>query len=67
MNKTEALKRCPECDSDKVTVTAEQSFMVNTGDHYCFNVKTQDSDAKARCLVCGWVGEHKDLEGFIYD
>ena len=67
MTKDEALKRCPECGSDKVTVTAEQSFMVNTGDHYCQSVKTQDSDAKSRCLVCGWVGEHKDLVGFSYD
>ena len=65
--KTKALKRCPECGSDKVTVTAEQAFMVNTGEHYCHSVKTQDSDAKARCLACGWVGEHKDLAGFSYD
>ena len=63
----EALKNCPECGSEGVTVTAEQMFLVNTGEHYCHSVKTQDSDAKARCIACGWVGEHKDLVGFGYD
>lgn len=52
---------CPSCGSDDVAVTAEQMFMVNTGDHYCHSVKTQDDDAKATCLACRWAGERKDL------
>ena len=48
---------CPECNSLEVTVTAEQMFMVNTGDHYCHSVKTQDSDATATCLTCRWTGQ----------
>ena len=52
---------CPECGSDQVTVTAEQSFMVNTGEHYCHSVKTHDPDAKARCLSCQWQGERHAL------
>ena len=52
---------CPECGSDQVTVTAEQSFMVNTDEHYCHSVKTHDPDAKARCLSCQWQGERRAL------
>lgn len=52
---------CPDCGSDKVTVTAEQMFMVNTGNHYCHSVKTQDDDSKAYCLACLWTGQRKDL------
>lgn len=52
---------CPECGSVKVTVTAEQMFMVNTGEHWCHSVKTQDSDAKAGCLDCGWKGTRDQL------
>lgn len=52
---------CPACGSDRVTVTAEQMFMVNTGQHYCHSVKTQDADAKAECLYCGWKGQRLDL------
>jgi hypothetical protein len=58
----EALKLCPECDSHQVTVTAEQSFMVNTGEHYCHSVKTQDTDAKATCLECWWLGRNDELK-----
>ena len=47
---------CPDCGSDNVTVTAEQMFMVNTGDHYCHSVKTHDYCAKAQCLDCNWEG-----------
>lgn len=54
---------CPECESEEVAVTAEQMFMVNTGGHYCHSVKTQDSNAKAACLACGWTGDRKDLKG----
>ena len=53
---------CPECKSEEVAVTAEQMFMVNTGDHYCHSVKTQDSNAQATCLTCRWVGKRKDLK-----
>lgn len=52
---------CPECGSAEITVTAEQMFMVNTGDHYCHSVKTQDSNAKADCLDCRWTGERHQL------
>ena len=52
---------CPECGSAEVAVTAEQMFMVNTGEHYCHSVKTQDDDSKATCLACRWTGERKDL------
>jgi Zn finger protein HypA/HybF involved in hydrogenase expression len=67
MTKDKALQRCPECNSDKVLVVEEQSFLINTGEHYCHSVKIQDSNAKARCLTCGWVGEHRELAGFSYD
>lgn len=58
----EPTYHCPECGSDQVTVTAEQSFMANTGEHYCHSVKTHDSDAKARCLACHWEGQRHQLE-----
>lgn len=48
---------CPECGSEKVTATAEQKFMVNTGDHYCHSVKVHDFNAKATCLDCDWEGQ----------
>ena len=57
------VRTCPECDSEDVVVTAEQMFYVNTGDHYCQSVKTQDSDAKATCLDCTWEGRLQDLTG----
>lgn len=53
---------CPECGSEEVTVTAEEMFMANTGDHYCHSVKTQDSDAKASCLDCQWEGRREQLK-----
>ena len=52
---------CPNCGSRKVTVTAEQMFMVNTGEHYCHSVKTQDDNAKATCLKCDWSGQRIEL------
>jgi transcription elongation factor Elf1 len=52
---------CPECGSAEVTVTAEQMFMVNTGEHYCHSVKTHDGDAKATCLSCRWEGQRQGL------
>lgn len=53
---------CPECGSDQIAVTAEQMFMVNSGDHYCHSVKTQDGNAKADCLDCEWTGERHQLK-----
>ena len=53
---------CPECGSTEVAVTAEQMFMVNTGEHYCHSVKAQDSDAQATCLACRWKGQRQDLK-----
>jgi Tfp pilus assembly protein PilV len=58
----EALKLCPECDGHHVAVAAEEMFMVNTGEHYCHSVKTQDADAKATCLECWWVGRNDELK-----
>lgn len=55
------MKTCPECGSPEVTLTHEQSFMANTGEHYCHSVKTQDPDAKANCLNCWWLGRHDQL------
>jgi hypothetical protein len=52
---------CPECGSDEVFSTHEQAFMVNTGDHYCHMVKTQDIDSKAGCCECDWRGERHQL------
>jgi len=52
---------CPECSSPNVTETAEQKWMVNTGEHYCHSVKTHDADAKSDCLDCGWTGLHMNL------
>lgn len=52
---------CPACGSDRVATTAEQMFMVNSGDHYCHSVKAHDDEAKATCLACRWKGQRKDL------
>ena len=56
-------RTCPECGSENVTVDAVQTFMVNTGEHYCHSVKTQDEDATSHCLDCGWRGERRNLLG----
>jgi predicted nucleic-acid-binding Zn-ribbon protein len=55
---------CPDCASTEVTLTHEQQFMANTGEHYCHSVKIQDSDSKAYCITCGWSGFHDDLIGY---
>jgi transcription elongation factor Elf1 len=52
----EALLKCPQCGSQEVTVTAE-----NSGDHYCHSVKTQDANAQAACLGCLWRGRRDQL------
>ena len=53
---------CPKCESEQVVVTAEQQFMVNTDEHYCHSVKTQDTAAKVICLECWWECERIQLE-----
>lgn len=53
---------CPECKSDKVTTAHIQTFLVNTGEHWCHSVKTQDSDSPARCIDCSWEGERHQLD-----
>lgn len=58
----EPMLLCPTCGSDKVTTTAEQMFMANTGDHYCHSMKAHDSDAKAACLECKWHGIRAQLK-----
>lgn len=57
----EPTLKCPECGSERVTVMAETSYMVNTGEHWCHSVKTHDSDAKAGCLDCNWQGQRANL------
>ncbi len=52
---------CPDCGSRNVAATAEQMFMVNTGDHYCHSVKAHDDNAKATCLDCCWSGLRDQL------
>lgn len=56
--------KCPECESEKVVLVSETSYMANGGDFFCHSVKTQDSDATARCLDCGWSGRHDQLTGY---
>jgi hypothetical protein len=58
------LYLCPDCHEPDVTLTAEQSFMANTLEHYCFSVKIQDANAQARCIKCGWTGEHSELTNY---
>ena len=58
----EPLFVCPECGSDKVTTEHHQMFMVNSGDHYCHSMKTQDSDSPATCLDCEWKGRRDQLK-----
>lgn len=56
--------KCPDCESTEVTLTHEQMFMANTGEHYCHSVKIQDPDSKAVCLDCRWEGRHDQLIGY---
>lgn len=58
----ELMLRCPVCVSSEIIITEEQMFEANTGHHYCHSVKFQDSDAKAKCLHCGWEGQRFQLE-----
>lgn len=58
---------CPDCGSDEVTLTSEQSFMANTGEYYCESVKIHDSISTATCLNCWWVGRHYQLIGYGED
>lgn len=64
---TEPTLICPECGSDRVTTDHIQTFMVNTGEHFCHSVKTHDSNSPASCLACGWKGERKDLKEAAID
>ncbi len=52
---------CPDCGSEQVTTEHHQMFMVNTGEHWCHSVKTQDHDSPATCLDCHWKGERQHL------
>lgn len=63
MEEKQPMLCCPECGSYQVTVSSVQTFMVNTGEHYCHSVKTHDGDAKSMCLACDWVGLRQDLKG----
>lgn len=52
---------CPRCGGDQVTVAHIQTFMANTGEHYCHSVKTHDHDSPAGCLACPWAGQRHQL------
>ena len=60
---SESELRGPSCGSDRVTVTEESMFFVNTMEHYCHSVKAHDDNAKATCLECRWEGERQQLKG----
>lgn len=51
----------PECRSSRVTSQYHQTFMVNTGEHYCHSMKTHDPESPSRCLDCSWSGELREL------
>ena len=53
--------KCPKCQSERVTVAHVQSFMANTGEHFCHSIKTQDADSPSYCIDCGWEGERQNL------
>ena len=59
---TEQTYICPQCGTEDVTVSHLQRFMVNTGEHYCHSVKTQDPDSEATCLGCSWIGRRDELQ-----
>ncbi len=59
---TDFLYKCPNCQSKLVTTEHHEMFMVNTGEHYCHSMKTQDGDSPATCLDCGWTGERYHLK-----
>lgn len=52
---------CPECGSENITVSHEQMFMANTGEHYCHRIKTHDGNSRSTCLDCDWEGLRQDL------
>jgi hypothetical protein len=56
------ILKCPECESERIAVTTEQMFMINTLEHYCHSVKWQDDNAKVECLDCRWSGTRGRLE-----
>ena len=58
---SEPTYTCPECGSDRVTTAHIQTFMVNTGEHYCHSIKTNDSNSPARCIRCDWTGVRQNL------
>lgn len=58
------LLKCPECESDQVILTSEQTFMANTGEFFCESVKISDAEAAAKCLDCWWDGRHDQLLGY---
>lgn len=55
---------CPECGSDEILVYEETAWKINEFEYYCQTVKLHDSDAKARCQACNWVGKQNQLKGF---
>lgn len=61
---TKQYYHCPECDGTEILVYEETCFLLladNDFEHYCNSVKLCDSDAKARCNDCNWVGVRQEL------
>ena len=63
MEATEMKFTCPNCGSDKVTLTEVRRVMANTLEHWCFSVKPHDKESSALCVDCWWEGTRADLAG----
>jgi hypothetical protein len=61
-NDDDEILTCPECGSHEITVETRTLFMVNTGEHFCHSVKTQDANARCNCLFCDWEGQRHNLK-----
>lgn len=61
---TKQYYHCPECDGKEILVYEETCYLLlanNDFEHYCNSTKLWDSDAKARCNYCDWVGVRQEL------
>lgn len=61
---TKQYYHCPECDGTEILVYEETCYLLlanNDFEYYCNSTKLQDSDAKACCNHCDWVGLRQEL------